>query len=244
MRRPIICVPTRIDPGAPRFYLRRNYTDALHASGATPFLVPLIAEENYINDIVGRVDGIVLSGSNSDVDPRLYDQEPHPGLGHVVAERDRVDQLLLRAAEARHLPVLAICYGIQALNVYRGGTLYQDIVAQIPGAIKHEQGEPYEPPTHGIVAEERSLLAELAGRLDPRVNSHHHQAIDRMGRGLRPIAWAKDGVIEAVIDQADDHWMLGVQWHPEASAAMDDFSRAVFDYFVREVLARAPLSAR
>ena len=240
----MICVPTRINPEVPNFYLRRYYTDALYAAGATPFLLPLIPTEVYIREIVTQVDGILLSGSDSDVDPRYYGQEPHPNLGHVVAERDEVDQMLLAAAEERRLPVLAICYGVQALNVYRGGTLYQDIPSQVPGAIKHEQGDPYEPPTHTILLEEESLLADLAGRSDPRVNSHHHQAIDRVGRGLRPIAWAKDDFIEAVINEAPDHWMLGVQWHPEASTTIDDFSRAIFDQFVREVQARVPTPAR
>ena len=244
MRRPLICVPTRIDPGVPNFYLRRYYTDALYSAGAAPLLLPLIPTPEYIDDLVAHVDGIVLSGSNSDLDPQRYGQEPHPSLGHVIPERDAVDQLLLRSAAERNLPVLAICYGIQALNVYRGGTLYQDILSQVKDPIQHEQGEPYEPLTHAISVEEKSLLAELAGRTDPRVNSHHHQAIDRVGRGLRPIAWASDGVIEAVTNEASDQWMLGVQWHPEASIAIDDFSRAIFDHFVREVVATILIPAR
>lgn len=232
MKRPLILIPTRIDPGIPRFYLRRHYADALHAAGATPVLLPLIPEIDFARDLAGRAGGIVLSGSNSDLDPQRYGQPPHPRLGHIVPDRDAVDQMLLKVAEERHLPVLAICYGIQALNVYRGGTLYQDIESQIEGALPHEQKEPYGVPSHPVSLETGSLLEELAGRRDPRVNSHHHQAIEQVGRGLRPIAWAGDGVVESVTNVDSGQWILGVQWHPEASAPLDEFSRRIFERFV------------
>ncbi|MBI4468539.1 MAG: gamma-glutamyl-gamma-aminobutyrate hydrolase family protein [Acidobacteria bacterium] len=240
MTRPLVCIPTRIDPANPRFYLRRHYSDALYAAGATPVLLPLIPDRIYIEDALARAGGVVLSGSNSDVDPARYHEEPLPQLGHVVRERDEVDQLLLGIAEERRLPVLAICYGIQALNVFRGGTLYQDIQTQVKNAIKHEQGEPYGVPSHTIVLEERSLLSEIAGRLKPRVNSHHHQAINQIGRGLKPIAWASDGLVEAVVADPSEQWVLGVQWHPEASAGIDDFSRKIFAEFVEAVRGQRP----
>ncbi len=117
MKRPCIGVPTRLAPGNPRFYLRRYYTDALYASGATPLLVPLIPDPSYIDDMSTHLDGIVLSGSDSDLDPQRYGQAPHPKLGHIVPDRHEVDQLLLKAAQGRNLPVTPDRYGMQGYNI-------------------------------------------------------------------------------------------------------------------------------
>jgi putative glutamine amidotransferase len=239
LKRPLICVSSRLDPNVPNFYLKRSYTDALYKSGAAPVMVPLIPDREYVVDLVGRCQGVVLSGSDSDVDPDRYGQSPHPKLGHILWERDETDQLLLEAAGHRRLPVLAICYGVQALNVYRGGTLFQDIESQVAHAIKHEQGLPYERLSHKIAIREGTVLAELAGGTSARVNSHHHQAVDRVGDGLEPIAWADDGLIEAVVSTASDQFILGVQWHPEACYESDRFSRAIFDRFVKEVISNS-----
>jgi putative glutamine amidotransferase len=223
----------------PNFYLKRYYTDALYESGAAPILVPLIPDDDYITDLVEHCHGVVLSGSDSDVDPNLYGQGPHPKLCHVIWERDDVDRFLLEAAERRGLPVLAICYGMQRLNVFRGGSLIQDIESQIEKAIKHEQGLPYDRLSHKITIREGTILAELKRGTTAWVNSHHHQAVDRMGDGLEPIAWAEDGIIEAVINTASSQFMLGVQWHPEACYGTDEFSQVIFHRFVGEVIKRS-----
>lgn len=239
MAKPLICVSTRLDLHVPNLYLKRFYTDALYDSGAAPILVPLIPDDEYIIDLVEHCHGVVLSGSDSDVDPHLYGQEPHPKLGPVIWERDDVDRFLLDAAEMRELPVLAICYGMQRLNVYRGGSLIQDIESQVEKAIQHEQGLPYDRLSHKITIRERTVLAELKRGTTAWVNSHHHQAVDRVGDGLEPIAWTEDGLVEAVINTASSQFVLGVQWHPEACYETDDFSQAIFHRFVREVINRA-----
>jgi putative glutamine amidotransferase len=202
-------------------------------------LVPLIPQPDFIETAIAHFDGICLSGAVNDVDPLRYGREPKPGLGSVVPRRDETDMMLLAAAEARQLPVLAICYGIQSLNVYRGGTLVQDIPTEVKGALKHMQGEVFWRRSHSINITDESLLAKIAGSTTITVNSHHHQAIDIVGRDLEPIAWAPDGVIESVINTRPDQFILGVQWHPEVSWQSDPFSQAIFQHFISVVRERS-----
>src|SRR5262249_15892843 len=147
-----------------------------------------------------RLDGLALSGSNSDLDPIYYGEEPHQKLGPVFPERDETDLILLEVAERRAMPVLSICFGMQSLNVARGGSLIQDLTAKTPGALKHEQGQGINRASHHIKIETDSTLAKLAGGEKARVNSSHHQAVNKVGRDLRVVARAPDGVIEAIAD--------------------------------------------
>ncbi|MBA3257164.1 MAG: gamma-glutamyl-gamma-aminobutyrate hydrolase family protein, partial [Pyrinomonadaceae bacterium] len=127
-----------------------------------------------------------------------------------------------------------ICFGMQVLNVSRGGTLIQDIVSQVQGAIEHEQGAPRDSPSHRIRLLEESRLASLAGRDGAVVNSHHHQAIETVGRDLVASAWASDGLVEALEDPRSDRFVLAVQWHPELGWERDPLSQALFSRFVSE----------
>lgn len=236
--RPLIGITTRAGLAENTFYLRRYYAEAVEATGGAPLYIPLIPNREYMTVLGERLDGILLSGSNSDIDPAQYGEEPHPRLGAVMPERDSVDLLLLDIAEKRKLPVLGICFGMQSLNVARGGTLYQDLEAQLPNVIKHEQGQPADRPSHYIKLESDSLLAQLAKGHSVRVNSSHHQAVRELGRDLRVIATASDGVIEAVIDTRPDRFVLGVQWHPEIGWERDQFSHAIFARFVEAAASR------
>lgn len=230
---PLIGITTRLDTEN-NFYLRRYYGEAVHAAGALPVYIPLIPDREYLSRLIDRLDGLLLSGSNSDVDPLHYNEEPHPKLGPVCAERDGTDLLLLELAEARALPTLGICFGLQSLNVQRGGSLIQDIGSQIGKPIKHEQGIPANRQSHHIEIEADSLLARWAGGTRARVNSSHHQAIKAVGRDLRVIAYASDGVIEAVVDPRPDRFVVGVQWHPEIGHEADALSQIIFLRFVEE----------
>lgn len=230
--RPIVGIPCRYKWETSYYELRETYADSLYEAGGTPLLLPLIPKANFIDAVVDKLDAICLSGAVNDVDPLLYGHEPKPALGPVVPRRDETDMMLLAAAEARRLPVLAICFGIQSLNVYRGGTLIQDIPSEVPGALKHMQGEIFTRRSHSINITEDSLLAKLAGSTQSAVNSHHHQAVDIVGCDLEPIAWAPDGVIEAVINTRTDQFVLGVQWHPEVSWYEDPLSQAIFHHFI------------
>jgi putative glutamine amidotransferase len=231
-QRPLIGITTRLDHKEDLFYLRRYYAEAIYHAGGTPVHIPLIPESDYIESVINRLDGVLLSGSNSDVDPLRYDQAPHLKLGPVIYERDETDTLLLRACEARKLPVLAICYGMQALNVYRGGTLFQDLESQVEEIIQHQQPGPYNRPSHSVKIKDESILAILAGSTAVRVNSHHHQGIDALGKDLDPIAESADGLVEAVINTRTDQFILGVQWHPEAGWEKDSLSQAIFKHFI------------
>jgi putative glutamine amidotransferase len=229
--RPLIGITTRL--GAEEtFYLRRYYAEAVEGAGGAPVYIPLIPDREYLSALCERLDGLVLSGSNSDLDPIYYGEEPHQKLGAVLPDRDETDLVLLEVADRRAMPVLGICFGMQSLNVARGGSLIQDLAAQLPEALKHEQGQIINRPSHHIRIEPRSLLAELAGSESARVNSSHHQAVNKVGRDLQVIARAPDGVIEAIIDTRSDRFALGVQWHPEVGWEKDKFSQAIFKKFV------------
>jgi putative glutamine amidotransferase len=230
--RPIIVIPCRYNWNTFYYELRETYGEAIYAAGGTPVLLPLIPEPDYIEAVMSHADAICLSGAVNDVDPLRYGREPKPHLGPVVPRRDETDMMLLAAAEARHLPVLAICFGIQSLNVYRGGTLIQDVETEVKDSLKHMQGDLFWRRSHSINITDDSLIAKLAGSTHTTVNSHHHQAIDIVGRDLEPIAWAADGVIEAVINTRADQFILGVQWHPEVGWQNDLLSQAIFNHFI------------
>jgi putative glutamine amidotransferase len=226
----------RLELATRRFYLGRDYSEAVESAGAMPVHIPLIAKKDYIDSLMEHLDGIFLPGSDSDVDPSLFGEEPHPKLGNVVPEKDQTDRLVLDAAERLNLPVLGICYGMQALNVARGGTLIQDIDSQVESSLKHEQGRPLDRQSHSIEIDRDSILGKLPAVSTNgnmlRVNSHHHQAVGKVGNNLRPVAWAKDGVVECIQDTREDRFVLGVQWHPELGWDRDPLSKEIFETFV------------
>jgi putative glutamine amidotransferase len=226
----------RLEIETRRFYLGRDYSEALEAAGALPVHLPLIPKKEFVDSAVADLDGIFLPGSDSDIDPSLFGEEPHPNLKRVVPEKDQTDQFALDAAERLGLPVLGICYGMQALNVSRGGTLIQDIAAQVEGGLKHDQGKPLDRASHSIEVDRDSILGSFdsisKNGSSVRVNSHHHQAVDKIGRDLTSVARAKDGIVECIQDTRPDRFVLGVQWHPELSWQDDQFSREIFKWFV------------
>ena len=187
------------------------YLEAIAAAGGIPIiLAPLPARR--LESIIDRLDGICLSGG-PDLEPACYGADAHPELGPTEPEVDLFELGLARAARRRGLPILAICRGMQVLNVSRGGTLVQH-VPDLGDEIHHRQPDPASCPTHAVTLAGDSRVARLAGSERIDVNSFHHQAIDRLGAGLRPVAWADDGVIEAV-EAPGDAFTVGVQWHAE-----------------------------
>jgi len=232
-KRPLIGITMRLEHHTRRFYLGRDYCEAVYAAGGSPIHIPLTTDREQIDDIVSRIDGVLLPGCDSDPDPALYGDEPHPMLGMVIPEKDATDLAVIDEAEKRNLPILGICFGMQILNVARGGSLIQDIPSQVENAINHQQGIPRERNSHSIRIESGSLIEELANsKTDVTVNSHHHQAVKVMGESLYATSWTSDGVIESVEDKRPDKNVLGVQWHPELSWESDPVSRAIFMRFV------------
>ena len=242
-KRPRIGIPMRIEHTTNRFYLSRHYSEAVEAAGGAPVHISLIPNSDYVDSVVDGLDGILLPGSDSDVDPLRYGQQPHPELGAVHTIKDETDLLVIAAAERRRLPLFAICFGMQILNVSRGGTLIQDIRSQVPEAIKHEQGAPRDRPSHRVTLLESTKLSKIAATADAIVNSHHHQAIESIGANLVATAWSTDGVIEAMEDPRPDRFVIAVQWHPELGWEDDVISQQLFKSFVNHA-ARAHESER
>jgi putative glutamine amidotransferase len=230
--RPRIGITMRIELETDRFYLSRHYSEAVEAAGGTPVHISLIPNPEYLNSAVAGIDGLLLPGSDSDVDPLLYNREPHQALGQVHPIKDQTDLLAIAAAEKMRVPIFSICFGMQVLNVARGGTLIQDIPSQVPDAIKHTQGAPRDRGSHRVAILESSLLSTLAKNDSAIVNSHHHQAIETLGADLVATAWSADGLVEAYEDSRADNYALGVQWHPELGWERDEFSQAIFRDFL------------
>jgi len=243
-RRPRIGITMRLEMETRRFYLGRDYSEAVEAAGGVPVHLSLIPKEDYIAEAMSDLDGLLLPGSNTDVDPHFYGEEPHHKLGTVIPEKDETDRLCLAEAERRKMPVLAICYGMQALNVARGGTLVQDIESQVKGSLKHEQGIPHTRSSHGLKVAKGSILAGLDAVHNAnggvRVNSSHHQAICKVGKDLKATAWAKDGIVECVEDTRKGRFVVGVQWHPEVMSGHDAISREIFEAFVDQCRGQGP----
>jgi putative glutamine amidotransferase len=197
------------------------YLDAVAAAGGIPvILAPLPARR--LEAIIDRLDGICLSGG-PDIEPACYGSDAHPELGPTEPDVDLFELALVRAARRRRLPILAICRGMQVLNVARGGTLVQHL-PDLSEEIAHRQAAPASQPTHGVTLSPASRLGRIAATDRVDVNSFHHQAIDRLGSGLQPVAWADDGVIEA-IEAPGEAFTLGLQWHAECLTDRPEHAR-------------------
>lgn len=234
MQKPRIGMTMRLEIETRRFYLGRDYSEAIEGLGGIPTHISLIPKREYIKDCLSHLDGILLPGSDTDVNPLRFGEEPHPKLGRVIYEKEETDLLVLEEAEKLNLPVLGICFGMQVLNVFRGGSMIQDIESQVPNYIKHQQGVPLERNSHSIEVDENSTLMGLITKKKGEVNSHHHQAVKEVGKNLKATAWATDGIIECIEDTRENHFALGVQWHPELSWKTDDLSRKIFETFLEK----------
>jgi putative glutamine amidotransferase len=218
--RPLIAMTTTsrvAESGSPIVTLTAAYIDAVERMRGVPLPVTPAHGEESLERLLTLCHGLVLTGGE-DVDPAFYGHEPHPQLGDVNLARDRMEFAVLRLALERRMPVLAICRGIQLLNVAFGGTLFQHLPIQRAHGVIHEQSAPIDERWHHARVDPESRLAEIFGSADLFINSFHHQGIDHLGRGLRPVVWAEDGLIEAV--EAEEYpWVMGVQWHPERGEA-------------------------
>jgi putative glutamine amidotransferase len=201
------------EPAMRELALGRTYPQALERAGAVPVIVPPLRAER-IEPLLAGLSGLVLTGG-PDLHPAAYGAQPHPSLGPTVEEIDVFELALIRAADRLELPVLAICRGMQALNVARGGTLVQDLPSEVGGGLAHRQSEPGWVATHPVRLRRGSRVAALLGDGEVHVNSFHHQAIRKLGSGLRAVGRAPDGVIEAV-EGDGPRFVVGVQWHAES----------------------------
>jgi putative glutamine amidotransferase len=221
-----VSAPRRTDEGRERVALNSAYVQALARAGLVPVVVPPMLDPEAACAVLDRVVGLVLSGGE-DVDPARYGAAPHPKLEETDAVRDAVELALIAGAERRALPVLAICRGLQILNVALGGTLYQDLASERPGPIDHADRSV----RHALRIEPHTRVQRAMDAGTVMVNTRHHQAIRDVAPALRATAWAADGVIEGVERRdAGAPWTLAVQWHPE-----DDLETAVFRSFAEAI---------
>lgn len=211
------------------------YIDALKAAGAEPVVIALSEPQQRVAQMLAGVEGILLPGSRYDVDPQRYGMAREPECSEADAGRTAVDELFLQDAFNLRKPVLAICHGLQTLNVWRNGTLIQDLDKDLGTRVNHRPGREVVE-AHPVEVAAGSRLAGLARGTEgaaPQVNSSHHQAVRDAGDNLRVVAVSpRDGVVEAVELDARDHFVVGVQWHPERTYQQSAFSRAIFAEFV------------
>jgi putative glutamine amidotransferase len=212
----------------PELALGVVYSRAVEQVGGIPVVLPPLGED-AIAPLVDHLSGVCLSGG-PDVDPAAYGAEPHPKLGPVEPELDAFELAVVRRADALGLPVLGICRGCQVLNVARGGTLHQHVPDVSDGSVSHRQTELGTETTHDVRIETGSRLASIVGPEDLDVNAFHHQAVERLGRDLRAVAWADDGIVEAIEGEGDALY-LGVQWHVETLTHLPRHAR-VFETLV------------
>ncbi|HVF54375.1 MAG TPA: gamma-glutamyl-gamma-aminobutyrate hydrolase family protein [Actinomycetota bacterium] len=221
------------------------YIAAVRAAGGTPVVMAtfdLPQEEKlpedveviagldpYDSSILSDVAGLVVPGGG-DIDPELYGCERHPRTHSVNHRRDLFEKTLLDEAMRKDLPVLAICHGMQLLNVVMGGTLNQHLADQAH-LLDHDRDMPRAEPVHQLRVKERTALGTILHGETVEVNSHHHQGIASLASGLEEVAWAEDGVLEAV-SATENTWVIGVQWHPEAMAPVDQRQRSIFEAFI------------
>ncbi|MGH9737919.1 MAG: gamma-glutamyl-gamma-aminobutyrate hydrolase family protein [Candidatus Acidiferrales bacterium] len=238
--RPRVGLPyrTRREELAGDFAKLEPYVSALRGAGAEPVVLSLGLSADHLGKIATTLDGVLLTGSPADVDPSRFQAARHSATAEPDEYRERTDWALLESCFAEQKPLLAICYGIQSLNVFLRGSLVQDIRSELGTSIAHNRdaNDAKAAPEvfHSARIEPSTKLATMPGAAaEVRVNSSHHQSVLDAGRDLRVISRAPDGVIEAVEWTGDSNWVLGVQWHPERMVATDELAQSLFRGLVR-----------
>ena len=225
----------RPDGDTSRVRLTAAYVTALENAGLVPLIVPPLSNDRAPAAVLDSVSGLVLTGGE-DVDPARYGEQRHEKVRSVNPARDATEAALVEEAKARGLPVLAICRGIQILNVALGGTLVQDISSQCQTDIGHDEDGPRDSRSHEISVEPGSLIAAAVGAEHLSVNSFHHQSVKRVAAGMRVTARSPDGVIEGIESTDKRWWVMAVQWHPEEmTESPEPWDRGLFKAFARQL---------
>jgi putative glutamine amidotransferase len=230
----IVSATTEIIRGVPRVRVNEAYTDALASAGLIPVVLPPM-DAPLAAAALNDVAGLVLTGGE-DMDPHLFGEDRHPATGEPHARRDAYELALARVARDLRIPTLAICRGMQVMNVALGGTLVQDIPTQRPSTIDHNPSGERSDRVHRVDVEASSRLARALGATLVFTNSSHHQSVDRIGSDLRVTAKSEDDIVEGLESLDAAWWMVGVQWHPEElTATAEDCDRRLFGAFAEAV---------
>jgi putative glutamine amidotransferase len=210
------------------------YTDAIRAAGLIPLIVPPVEAED-VPAVLDAVQGLVLTGGE-DIDPSFFGAARHPATGAANDLRDRCELALAREAAARRMPTLAICRGVQVLNVALGGSLVQDIPSEVTTTIQHDAESARGERVHPVEISQGSRLASIVSASRIATNSFHHQSVEKLAPGLATIARSPDGVVEGVECTDRAWWAVGVQWHPEElTRTPEDWDRKLFEAFAAAV---------
>ena len=240
MKKPIIGVTPDFNAGdrkdmggkEPTYFLRARYMRAIEEAGGIPVALPLLSNRAAWRQVVAHVDGLLVTGSGSDLAPELYGERQRHKFARMSRERATMELGIAKVAYQTDVPMLGICGGMQSLNVALGGTLYQDIAAQLDTPIDHLPARPATKTTHAVRIAPGSLLRRIAGKARVEVNSSHHQSVKKVAPKLVQTAVAPDGVIEAIEAPARS-FFIGVQWHPEFLYDRDPIQRRLFSALIR-----------
>ena len=214
MNRPVIGITTDNSDTEERYLSTMTYAAAVERAGGLPLLIPFGVDHGLIQQYVDLLDGICFSGGN-DMNPVRYGEEWHPKVNRMDERRERFEFALIAEIEKRRTPALGVCFGSQLMNVYRGGSLIQFLPEQgPPGTLEHRYLKDKGLTRHPVKVDPQSQLGRAIGSTEVSVNTYHKQAVKQIGRGLRVVATAPDGVIEAFEDPSLPMF-VAVQWHPE-----------------------------
>ena len=223
--RPLIGITTDLEDKSN--FIESAYSKAVEFYGGAPILIPTVADAeggDFLLRVVSVIDGLLIPGSR-DMDPKFYGEPPHPAIKPMSPERTETEFSVLRLALERDVPVLGICGGMQFINVFYGGSIHQDIKALLPDAADHEGGC-----VHGVKVSTDTVFGDFSEKSEFKVKSYHHQAINRVGEGLRVNALAPDGIVEGF--ESGDGRVMGFQWHPELERTR--LSELIFTWFLTE----------
>lgn len=209
-----------------QIFLPKSYFEAIRHFGGIPLLIPVFARDEELEFLLDQCDGVILTGGN-DIDPVLFGETVLNDTVEIAQERDYQEAFVIDMALARNLPILGICRGIQMLNVHFGGSLWQDIPAQIPSEVQHRMDKPYHRASHKCILEKGTPLHQISGTNIIGVNSHHHQAVKDLAPNFLSMGCSEDGIIEAIYDPSKP-FLWGVQWHPERIWDIEESSARLF----------------
>ncbi len=229
MRKPMTGVVPLIDRDRESYWMLPGYMEGLSDAGAIPVMLPLTSEPEVLAQIVSQFDGFLFTGGQ-DVSPSIYGEETLSSCGECCTARDEMERRLFALAWEQDKPVLGICRGIQFINAFLGGTLYQDLPTQRASAVCHHQSPPYDEPVHAVELVKNSPLQRLLKKQKISVNSYHHQAVKKLAPKLQAMAYSTDGLIEAVY-APEKKYIWALQWHPEFSFLKDADSKKIFQSF-------------